>query len=71
MKVFIVVILALEATSYLVVLSCMKTFYIQLQHVCACVRACVRPTGQFRVLMDRRNWPGRLDSENGNPGPDD
>ncbi len=43
---------------------------------------CVRPTGQFRVLMDQRNRPGRSDSENGNrpeqsdsengnPGPDD
>jgi hypothetical protein len=36
-----------------------------------CVRACVRPTGQFRVLMDRLNRPGRSDSENGNLGPDD
>ncbi len=43
---------------------------------------CVRPTGQFRVLMDQRNRPGRSDSENGNrpeqsdsengnPGPND
>jgi len=31
-----------------------------------CVCACVRPTRQFRVLMTRRNWPGRSDSENGN-----
>ncbi len=30
------------------------------------VCACVRPTRQFRVLMTRRNWPGRSDSENGN-----
>ncbi|CAK9206760.1 unnamed protein product [Sphagnum troendelagicum] len=30
------------------------------------VRACVRPTRQFRVLMTRRNRPGRSDSENGN-----
>jgi hypothetical protein len=30
------------------------------------VRACVRPTRQFRVLMMRRNRPGRSDSENGN-----
>jgi hypothetical protein len=30
------------------------------------VRACVRPTRQFRVLMTRRNQPGRSDSENGN-----
>ncbi len=36
-----------------------------------CVRACVCPTGQFRVLMDRRNRPRRSDSENGNPSPDD
>ncbi len=28
------------------------------------VRAGVRPTRQFRVLMDRRKWPGRSDSEN-------
>jgi hypothetical protein len=31
-----------------------------------CVRACVRPTEQFHVLMDRRNWPERSDSENRN-----
>jgi hypothetical protein len=31
------------------------------------VRVCVRPTRQFRVLMDRRNRPGRSDSENGRP----
>ncbi len=31
-----------------------------------CVRACVRPTGQFCVLMDRRNRPRRSDPENGN-----
>jgi hypothetical protein len=37
-----------------------------------CVRVCVRPTGQFRVLMDRRNRPRRSDSENGNrPGQSD
>jgi hypothetical protein len=30
------------------------------------VRACVRPTRQFRVLMTRRNRAGRSDSENGN-----
>ncbi len=46
------------------------------------VRVCVRPTRQFRVLMTRRNRPGRSDpknenrpeqsdSENGNPSPDD
>jgi hypothetical protein len=40
--------------------------------VCLSVRACVHPTRQFRVLMDRRNWPGRSDSENGNrPGQSD
>ncbi len=50
--------------------------------VCLSVRVCVRPTRQFRVLMDRRNWPersdsengnrpGQSDSENGNPGPND
>jgi hypothetical protein len=32
--------------------------------VCLSVCACVRPTRQFRVLMHRRNWPGRSDSEN-------
>jgi hypothetical protein len=37
-----------------------------------CVRACVRPTRQFRVLMDRRNRPGQSDSKNGNrPGQSD
>ncbi len=40
--------------------------------MCASVRACVRLTGQFRVLMDRRNQPGWLDSENKNrPGRSD
>jgi hypothetical protein len=36
----------------------------------ACVRVCVRR--RFRVLMERRNRPGRSDSENGNrPGQPD
>jgi len=36
------------------------------------VCAYVRPTRQFRILMTRRNWPGRSDSKNGNwPGRSD
>ncbi len=36
------------------------------------IRACVRPTRQFCILMNRRNWPGRSDSENGiRPGQSD
>jgi hypothetical protein len=65
-----------------ITLICVKFDISKRYNYNMCVRACVRLTGQFRVLMDRRNQPGRSDSENGNrpeqsdsengnPSPDD